>query len=149
MDIAARQKVIKEMENRGYSVTDESGVLMFLGKFDRIDDSMADIKKNLESLDFQGSWGTRGYPKGYKPSARPVEPVAEKPAEDPDDDLLEESAEEAVGVSANNSVDDMHAGLSDDLLSDDTADDSDDGMPSFSLDADPDSFTQLSFDGLF
>ena len=123
MDIAARQKVIKEMENRGYSVTDESGVLMFLGKFDRIDESMADIKKNLESLNFQGSWGTRGYPKGYKPVSRPVENPVEKPVDDSDDEPVEDFVEEAD----DNSMDD-----SDDMLN-----------------ADPDSFTQLSFDGLF
>ncbi len=142
MDITARQKVIKEMENRGYSVTDESGVLMFLGKFDRIDESMADIKKNLESLDFQGSWGTRGYPKGYKPSARPVEKVVEKVVEE-SDKSSDENSDEGLGEGFNDGpAEESVVQSTSSALSEDDSD-------SFIPDADPDSFTQLSFDGLF
>ena len=54
------------MEAKGYTVSDESGVLMFSGVFECIDDSIADIKKNLEAYGFKGSWGTKGLPKGVK-----------------------------------------------------------------------------------
>ena len=67
-------KIIKEMENRGYTVSDESGVLMFTGRFTNLDESIADIRKNLESLGFGGSWGTKGYPKGKVPKSV-TEPV--------------------------------------------------------------------------
>ena len=61
------EKIIREMENRGYTVTDESGVLMFTGLSSNLDESIAFIKKDLESLGFGGSWGTKGYPKGKAP----------------------------------------------------------------------------------
>ncbi|MBO4899532.1 MAG: hypothetical protein J5509_04515 [Lachnospiraceae bacterium] len=61
------EKVIKEMENRGYTVSDESGVLMFTGLSANLEESIAAIKKDLESLGFGGSWGTKGYPKGKVP----------------------------------------------------------------------------------
>ena len=60
-------KVIREMEKRGYTVSDESGVLMFTGLNVNIDESIADIKKTLAALEFKGSWGTKGYPKGKAP----------------------------------------------------------------------------------
>ena len=60
-------KVIKAMESKGYTVSDESGVLMFTGRFDCLDESMADIRKALDELGFRGSWGTKGYPKGKVP----------------------------------------------------------------------------------
>ena len=63
------EKVIKEMENRGYTVSDESGVLMFTGLSVNLEESIAAIKKDLESLGFGGSWGTKGYPKGKAPKA--------------------------------------------------------------------------------
>ncbi|MCR5510861.1 MAG: hypothetical protein K6F54_07940 [Lachnospiraceae bacterium] len=69
------EKIIKEMENRGYTVSDESGVLMFTGLSANLEESIAAIKKELESLGFGGSWGTKGYPKGKapKPVTKPVQ----------------------------------------------------------------------------
>ncbi len=69
------EKIIKEMENRGYTVSDESGVLMFTGLSANLEESIATIKKELESLGFGGSWGTKGYPKGKapKPVTKPVQ----------------------------------------------------------------------------
>ena len=61
------EKIIKEMENRGYTVSDESGVLMFTGVSANLEESIAAIKKDLDSLGFGGSWGTKGYPKGKAP----------------------------------------------------------------------------------
>lgn len=74
-------KVIKELENRGYTVTDESGVLMISGKYLNLDDAMTQIKKDLEALDFHGSWGTKGYPKGKVPKI--TRPVLEEKTDDP------------------------------------------------------------------
>lgn len=81
------EKVIKELENRGYTVSDESGVLMISGKYLNLDEAMAQIKKELETLDFHGSWGTKGYPKGKVPKITKPEP-AEKADETIDEDEM-------------------------------------------------------------
>ena len=86
------EKVIKELENRGYTVSDESGVLMISGKYLNLDEAMAQIKKELETLDFHGSWGTKGYPKGKVPKITKSEP-AEKADETIDEDEMYEADE--------------------------------------------------------
>ncbi len=84
-------RVIREMEKRGYTVTDESGVLMFTGMNTNIDESISDIKKTLAALEFKGSWGTKGYPKGKIPS-----PAARTPAKEEEKETVHMTEEPSV-----------------------------------------------------
>ncbi|MCR5596425.1 MAG: hypothetical protein K6G12_11290 [Lachnospiraceae bacterium] len=95
------EKVIRAMQAKGYTVTDESGVLMFSGVFECIDTSIADIKKNLDALGFKGSWGTKGLPKGVKRRdvtsdvSKTVAPISNGDEEDDGD--LDEAAGDDLG----------------------------------------------------
>lgn len=97
-------KIIKEMENRGYTVSDESGVLMITGRTLNLDEAMSQIRKDLDELDFHGSWGTKGYPKGKVPKGVTL-PAAKEPVQtaySDDDDEAEEMAgsEDVIEASA-------------------------------------------------
>ncbi len=90
------EKVIKELENRGYTVSDESGVLMISGKYLNLDEAMTQIRKDLEALDFHGSWGTKGYPKGKVPKITGAEPVKKADEVIDEDEMYEADAADTV-----------------------------------------------------
>ena len=133
-------KVIKEMENRGYTVADESGVLMITGRTLNLDEAMVQIRKELESLDFHGSWGTKGYPKGKVPKM--PKPVF--------DDMDEEKAPDSGDMPSADDGDET-----DDYLdeNDDSLDEADEALNDFdhipdNNDFDSDDFGQMSFNFL-
>ena len=90
------EKVIKELENRGYTVSDESGVLMISGKYLNLDEAMTQIKKDLEALDFHGSWGTKGYPKGKVPKITRPESVEKAEVAIDEDEMYEADEADAA-----------------------------------------------------
>ncbi|MBQ9333495.1 MAG: hypothetical protein IJS12_04090 [Lachnospiraceae bacterium] len=137
------EKVIKELENRGYTVSDESGVLMISGKYLNLDEAMAQIKKELETLDFHGSWGTKGYPKGKVPKITKPEP-AEKADETIDEDEMYE-ADDVGEVDESGAAEPDKAGAVDAMSGADTIADSDSDTDSTS-DSDADEYLDDSLD---
>ncbi len=164
-------KVIRELENRGYTVSDESGVLMISGKYLNLDEALNQIRKDLEALDFHGSWGTKGYPKGKvpkmtvpMPAEKTAEPVdADEPYETDDaeeDDVIDEAPDTDVIVDKKPETDahadaESEAGDTEEYLddSDDFLDDGDDTLEGLDHireinDFDSDDFGQMSFNFL-